>query len=98
MAPPRAPLGGKPFMGVNPQHTQRKGDSMTHEVSVFTRILKAASQGKPVQLSFADVELLAGVLGDELGRAETECRQWRERLRGYEISSKRDYGGSKETS
>ena len=85
-------------MGVNPQHTQRKGGNMTQEVSVFTRILKAAEKTKPIQLSFADVELLADLLRDDLIRAENECRAWRDRLHRYDVSSKRDDGGSKETS
>ena len=59
-------------------------------MTVFSKILDAATKGHGVQLTFADVCLLQSVLGDELGRAEGEYDRWHNIVKEYERNAARE--------
>ena len=63
--------------------TEQMGSFKQTTPNVFEKLHHAATTGKRVELSFADVTLLQEMLGDELARAEGEFATWEERLVEY---------------
>ena len=62
------------------------------ERNVFDRLHKASTSGQSITLSFAEVQLLWDMLGDELGKAETELERWADRFKEFERTRARDEG------
>ena len=52
--------------------------------SVFEKLHQATQIGGGVTLTFAEIELLLSVLGDDFGLAEQEYEKWRDIFEDYE--------------
>ena len=61
---------------------------MAQDNSVFEKLHEAAQIGGGVTLTFAEIELLLSVLGDDFGLAEQEYEKWREIFEDYERDSR----------
>ena len=61
---------------------------MAQDDSVFEKLHEAAQNGGGVTLTFAEIELLLSVLGDDFGLAEQEYEKWRDIFEDYERYSR----------
>ena len=67
------------------------GDVDVNEaMSVFDKMHKAQQQGRGVTLTYAELELLYELVGDALGKAESELERWRSILEQFQRSSEDD--------
>lgn len=53
------------------------------DLSVFEKLHDAAQMHRGVHLTFADVELLFDVLGDNFGKSEQEYEKWKDIFEEY---------------
>ena len=62
------------------------------ERNVFDRLHKASTSGQSITLSFAEVQLLWDMLGDELGKAEAELEKRPDLQDEFERTRAREHG------
>lgn len=58
------------------------------DVTVFEKLHEASQLQRDVTLTFAEIELLLGVLGENFGLAEQEYEKWSVIFEDYEINSR----------
>ena len=56
---------------------------MADQMSVFEKLHDAAQMNRGVDLTFAEIELLLTVLGDNFGEAEQEYLKWQSIFEEY---------------
>ena len=60
------------------------------DTDMFYRIHDAATQGRSVELSAAEVNLLQDLCGDALAQAESELLKWKDRYEEFSLESSRE--------